>query len=202
MAFIKYISIIIVFFIIIPHKSNAQISHDDFKYTQTHQTFNAKPIDKYVTSSANTEQLEPLQFKYGIRLNVPVETVANLALYYVIDYWYGTRYRMGGTSKNGIDCSAFMQVLMSNVYNTAIPRTAHEQYNVSMKIDPDDWHEGDLVFFSRKGHAVGHVGMYLGNNKFVHSSSSNGVMISDLSETYWVNHFVGVGRIEHLFVQR
>lgn len=199
----KYLLLNITIFCIaiLSNTTNAQISSDPTTFAVQH-SFTGNPINDYTNGiSANTEHLENVQFKYGIRLNVPVETIANLALYYVIDYWYGTRYRMGGTSKNGIDCSAFMQVLMNTVYNTAIPRTAHEQYNAAMKVSAGDWQEGDLVFFSRKGHAVGHVGMYLGNNKFVQASSSKGVMISDLGETYWVKHFVGVGRIQHLLVQ-
>ncbi len=164
--------------------------------------FTTTPTDLYNNFSA-TEQLETIQFKYGIRLNVPVENLANLALLYTIDEWWGTRYRMGGTTKNGIDCSAFTQMLMNTVYSMAIPRTAHDQYNEAMKLNLDDCREGDLVFFSRSGHSVGHVGMYLGNNRFVHASSSKGVMISNLDDSYWVKRFVGAGRIQkYMFVQQ
>ena len=208
MQFKNYLRLSIMIFSIglLPNATNAQTSGDYtsiYKSTENNNTLanivTGEPINDYTNESAsNTEHLEALQFKYGIRLNVPVESIINLSLYYTIDEWWYTRYRMGGTSKKGIDCSAFMQVLMSTVYNnTTLPRIARDQYAASTKIASSDWQEGDLVFFSRNGHSVGHVGMYLGNNKFVHSSSSKGVMISDLSETYWVKRFVGAGRIEN-----
>lgn len=201
MQFKNYLRLSIMIFSIglLPNATNAQISGDYTSiYKSTANIFTGVPTNDYTNeASSNTEHLEALQFKYGIRLDIPVENVTNLNLFYTIDEWWHTRYRMGGTSKKGIDCSAFMQVLMSTVYHTTLPRIARDQYAASTKITSSDWQEGDLVFFSRSGHSVGHVGMYLGNNKFVHSSSSKGVMISDLSETYWVKRFVGAGRIEN-----
>jgi cell wall-associated NlpC family hydrolase len=120
--------------------------------------------------------------------------VKNMNLVSLIDEWMGTRYRLGGTSKSGIDCSAFMQVLFAGIYGIALPRTAREQYNISQRISRTDLKEGDLIFFNTTG-GVSHVGMYLQNNKFVHASSS-GVTISDIFDEYWVRRFVGVGRVQ------
>lgn len=200
-----------IFFVgLLFNTSNAQLSVDYASVYRAIKNNNAlesivteKPINEYVNEHAdNTEHLEALQFKYGIRLDIPVENVTNLSLFYTIDEWWHTHYRMGGTSKKGIDCSAFMQVLMSTVYSTALPRIARDQYTASVRITLSDCKEGDLVFFSRNRHSVGHVGMYLGNNKFVHASSSKGVMISDLSEPYWIKRFVGAGRVQHDFAQQ
>ncbi len=134
------------------------------------------------------------QFKYAIQLNVPVETITNVSLYNLIDEWWSTPYRLGGTTKKGIDCSAFVQTLMLGVFAVQLPRTAREQRSVSTSIEPEELREGDLVFFNTRG-GVSHVGVYLHNNKFVHASTSGGVMISDLNEEYWRRKFLGAGRI-------
>jgi cell wall-associated NlpC family hydrolase len=137
-----------------------------------------------------------LQFKYAIIMDVPVEQLTNLELLSFIDEWYGTRYRFGGTSKYGIDCSSLMQKLYSQVYNREIPRTAVTQYGATRRIAREDLQQGDLVFFHTTRRGISHVGFYLGNNKFVHASSSRGVVISDLTESYYVNAYRGGGRFE------
>jgi murein DD-endopeptidase / murein LD-carboxypeptidase len=122
-----------------------------------------------------------------------VGQVQNIPLYQNIDDWYGTRYKLGGTTKNGIDCSAFVQTIFVSAFGIALPRTARDQYNVTRRISRTELQEGDLLFFNTRG-GISHVGIYLQNNKFVHASLS-GVMISDMFETYYVKHFVAAGRI-------
>lgn len=154
-------------------------------------------VQKHSSTSSSTISIEAanaLQFKYSLLLDVEVEMVKSLELFKLIDNWFGTKYRLGGNSKDGIDCSAFMQVLFSSFYGIVLPRTAREQYNFSQRISRTDLREGDLIFFNTIG-GVSHVGMYLQNNKFVHASSG-GVTISDLFEDYWMRRFVGVGRVE------
>jgi lipoprotein Spr len=140
------------------------------------------------------EKTSPTQFKYAMMMDVEVETLINPALYSFIDDWYGTNYRMGGTTKKGIDCSAFSGTLLSSIYSFAVPRTAREQYKVCEQIDKENLLTGDLVFFNTRG-GVSHVGVYLTNNKFVHSSSSNGVTISSLDDSYYSKKFIGGGRV-------
>ena len=142
------------------------------------------------------EKASSIQFKYALLLDMEVEQIQNLHLFRVIDEWLGTRYKLGGSNKDGIDCSAFMQVMFSALYGISLPRTAREQYHLSKRISRTELKEGDLVFFNTTG-GVSHVGMYLQNNKFVHASSS-GVTISDLFDDYWMRKLVGVGRIEGL----
>ena len=102
---------------------------------------------------------------------------------------------MGGSTKNCIDCSAFTQMIMQNVYNINIPRTAQEQYNSSQQINTEDLTEGDLVFFYTSGSRdITHAGIYLLNNKFVHAATSGGVMVSDLNDIYWKPRYRGAGR--------
>jgi murein DD-endopeptidase / murein LD-carboxypeptidase len=145
-------------------------------------------------SSAKIENASKIQIKYALLLDTEVEQLQNASLYAGIDEWLGTRYRLGGTTKDGIDCSAFVQILYITQFGINIPRTAREQYDATDRISRTDLKEGDLVFFNTQG-GVSHVGLYLQNNKFVHASSS-GVTISDLFEPYWERRFIGVGRYE------
>jgi lipoprotein Spr len=146
---------------------------------------------------AGNGDYDPLQFKYAILTNSPVEELTNQRLLVFMDQWYGTPYHYGGSSKDGIDCSAFTCQLISNVYNVnQLPRMSADQYKATRRISKKDLREGDLVFFHTmgKGHKVTHVGVYLYNNRFVHASIA-GVQISDLGEGYYLHHYVGAGRV-------
>ena len=144
---------------------------------------------------SNAENLSALQIRYAVLLSTPAEEVKNTKMFEFIDDWYGTPYRLGGTTKKGVDCSAFSQFLFSSVYGLSIPRTAREQYNLTSRISRTQLNEGDLIFFNTRG-GISHVGVYLQNNKFVHASTSGGVMISDIFDEYWAKKFVGVGRLK------
>jgi cell wall-associated NlpC family hydrolase len=136
-----------------------------------------------------------LEIKYAALLNTDVELLADNQLLPYIDEWYGTRYKMGGTSKSGIDCSAFVQAIYLSAFAVNLPRTARDQFRNSRIISATELKEGDLVFFNTRG-GISHVGIYLQNNKFVHASSTNGVKISDLFEPYYLKRYMGAGRIE------
>ncbi len=146
------------------------------------------------TGTSSIEGLNALQFKYGILINSPVESLSNEKLLLFLEDWYGTPYRYGGSSKTGIDCSAFTNFLMTDVYGVQIPRTSRDQFQVCKQIDREELREGDLVFFKNRGR-ISHVGVYLGNNKFAHASTSSGVMISDLAENYFSRRYAGSGRV-------
>ena len=160
-----------------------------------HMPENYKSSQTYIFPAFNIEQGGPLQFKYAIKMNVEVERLANRDLYKFIESWWGTPYRMGGSTQKGVDCSAFTQTLMSVIYRLQIPRTAREQKASSTVIDEDELREGDLVFFNTRGRGVSHVGIYLMDNQFVHASSSSGVMISSLNDNYWHKRFINAGRV-------
>ncbi|MBX2931353.1 MAG: C40 family peptidase [Chitinophagaceae bacterium] len=149
-------------------------------------------------SKSTIESADYLQLKYAVILDATVEKLTNIPLLQNIEKWWGTKYCLGGTTERCIDCSAFTQTIAIDVYGAELPRTSQEQYNASKKIATDDLEEGDLVFFHSGGKRkrVSHVGFYILNNKFVHASTSNGVMISDLNETYWRNRYKGAGRIK------
>jgi cell wall-associated NlpC family hydrolase len=127
-------------------------------------------------------------------LNVAVEELTNYRLLEFIEEWYGTRYVYGGSTKRGIDCSAFSGTLQATVFGRTLPRIAQDQFLYSERISRTRLREGDLVFFNTIG-GISHVGVYLKNNKFIHASSSHGVTISDLNDTYYSKRFIAAGRV-------
>lgn len=164
---------------------------------RTEVSYAAKKETSFADKSVLTlEKANRLQFKYALLLDVEVEMIKNLGLFRVIEEWYGVKYRLGGLSKAGIDCSALMQVFFTALYGISLPRTAREQYNFTRRISRTELKEGDLVFFNTTG-GISHVGMYLANNKFVHASTG-GVTISSLYDDYYARRFVGVGRIDDI----
>lgn len=142
------------------------------------------------------ESIEPEVKKLSAIEEIRAGKLHNKSLYSFIEEWYGTPYRLGGTAKSGIDCSAFVRELYDEVYNTELLRTSGEQFESSIYIaDKSELKEGDLVFFKIRSRRISHVGIYLSNGRFVHASSSRGVIISDLSEAYWARYYAGGGRI-------
>jgi murein DD-endopeptidase / murein LD-carboxypeptidase len=146
------------------------------------------------SSSEDVDKASLLQSKYAHLMNADVDQVQNMPLYQSIDEWYGTPYKYGGSSKSGIDCSAFVQTVFASAFAISLPRTAREQYATTRHISRTELQEGDLLFFNTQG-GISHVGIYLQNNKFVHASVT-GVTISDMFEPYYVRHFVAAGRVD------
>ncbi len=146
--------------------------------------------------TAEVETASSVQLKYAVLMNTEVETLPSKELLESVDEWYGVRYRTGGNTKSGVDCSGFTVAVYSAVYGIMLPRVSREQYRTSRKISTTELQEGDLVFFNTNGSGVSHVGVYLGNNKFIHASVSRGVMVNGLFEPYYLKRFVGAGRID------
>lgn len=153
----------------------------------------AKPATKKVAEISSIEQCSAMQFKFAQLMNTEVENISNLGLYNFIEEWWAVRYRYGGTTKKGVDCSSYTGQLMQNVYGITMPRTARAQFAATQRVSRADLQEGDLVFFNTRG-GVSHVGFYLGNGYFTHSSCHDGVTISSLDETYYNKKFIGGGR--------
>lgn len=118
----------------------------------------------------------------------------NAQLYAAIDAWYGTPYQYGGCSKSGIDCSCFVDEIYKAVYGIKLHRVAADIQKDVRLIGRSQLKEGDVVFFTNSNGKVSHVGIYLKDDMFVHSSTSRGVMVSKLSNTYWNSHFYKGGR--------
>lgn len=122
---------------------------------------------------------------------------ANILLYDTITNWLGTPYKYAGNCSKGVDCSGFVTILFNRVYGKNIgARNSADMYEQLTHIKKEEIKEGDLVFFRTTKRRISHVGLYLGDNRFVHSSTSNGVIISNLNEPYYKNRYAGAGRWE------
>ncbi len=102
--------------------------------------------------------------------------------------WKGIRYMRGGMSKQGIDCSGLTCIIYLEKFGIILPRTAREQAGEGVQIKRSELASGDLVFF-KTGKRSYHVGIYIEDGKFLHVSTSSGVMISTLNEKYWKGHY-------------
>lgn len=110
--------------------------------------------------------------------------------------WLGTPYYFGGTSERGIDCSAFTRQVFYTSASILLPRTASEQFKIGIPVKRESLEFGDLVFFHTRRHAyASHVGIYLGDNLFAHSSSRYGVTVSSLESQYYSKRFIGARRL-------
>jgi cell wall-associated NlpC family hydrolase len=118
------------------------------------------------------------------RIHLSNTPLVKKALYAQFDEWKSVRYRLGGLTKKGIDCSGFVYVTYRNQLGITLPRTTELQSTVGRKVSQQNLHAGDLVFF-KTGFFTRHVGIYLENRKFLHASTSQGVMISSLDNAYW-----------------
>jgi len=106
----------------------------------------------------------------------------------------GVPYLWGGASPSGFDCSGFVQYVMKK-NGITISRTTATQYNEGIWVGKSSLKPGDLVFFSTYKPGPSHVGIYIGNNKFIHSGSSSGVTITNLSNSYFAPRYIGAKRI-------
>jgi cell wall-associated NlpC family hydrolase len=113
-----------------------------------------------------------------------------------IQKFYGAPYKWGGDSPSGTDCSGMIKTIYKNAANIALPHNAQQIYESSKSIRKIDLSFGDLVFFSSNGRRATHMGLYITDNYFLHASSSRGVVLSKLSDSYYKNQFIGARRIE------
>lgn len=147
--------------------------------------------------TASKDEIKTLSNKFGVELTKK----DNIKLYSVINSWLGVRYRYGGTTKKGVDCSGFVGAIYSEVYDKKLHRTVADiAAEDCSKIKQGNLKEGDLVFFrtdkklSKK--KSNHVGIYLKDGKFAHASTSKGVEINSLNTNYYKENFVSGGRVK------
>ena|ERR1700744_315386 len=156
-------------------------------------------ISPNTTDEKNPDDQESLAKDYLSQImGVAMSATSNMKLFHFVYDWIGTPYRFGGSSRRGIDCSAFTKELYSEVFNMDIERSSRDIFSMVSPVRRDDLQEGDLVFFKIHSRRISHVGIYLGNNRFAHASS-RGVAISSLDDAYYKRYFYRGGRMLESF---
>ena len=120
----------------------------------------------------------------------------NYDLYELVNSWLGVPYLYGGNDRNGIDCSAFVGIIYRQIYGVNLHRTSNDMLRDVELIGKSQLREGDILFFTNSKGKVAHVGVYLKDNLFAHASTSNGVSVSSLEDSYWQKHFYKGGRVK------
>lgn len=155
--------------------------------SNTKTTTNSKPVSTAEAQAASR------------KLGVTIVTTDNKKLYTEVASWLGTPYRSGGSSKSGADCSGFVYMVYQAVYGMTLSRQSSAMLtNNCRRVSKSELKEGDLVFFRTDGKQTStpnHVGLYLKDGKFAHASTSKGVVVSELSQSYYVKSFLTGGRV-------
>lgn len=120
----------------------------------------------------------------------------NNELYELVNSWLGVPYLYGGNDRNGIDCSAFVGIIYRQIYGVNLHRTSNDMLRDVDLIGKSQLREGDILFFTNSKGKVAHVGVYLKDDLFAHASTSNGVSVSSLNDTYWQKHFYKGGQVK------
>ncbi|MGL5006298.1 MAG: bifunctional murein DD-endopeptidase/murein LD-carboxypeptidase [Plesiomonas sp.] len=157
--------------------------------TKTHtKTHTDKSAETHISQVQQASQAEFEELVSNTTINVKTRILEQFS------EWRGVRYRLGGNSKKGIDCSAFVQRTFFEQFGIELPRSTRDQQTTGKLINKKHLQPGDLVLF-KTGSTGRHVGIYIGNSKFVHASTSSGVMISNLNDGYWKNRYRQARRV-------
>lgn len=151
--------------------------------------------EKVKIDKVNLESISSSLSRFVPSYNEKSSLERDEVMYKVIEY-LNTPYLWGGTSKRGIDCSAFCQTVMYQALGISIPRTSLEQSKVGVDVAPEDLKFGDLVFFDtmNKGR-VSHVGIYLEDGYFIHSGSKTGVIVASLNSDFYARTYLKAKRV-------
>jgi NlpC/P60 family len=188
------VSVLLLVFTVTSHTALAQPSNGN-TFLPVKKSISIKESKKAPGEEpVSLEECTALQFKYAQLTDMDVEQIADSYLFNFIEEWWAVKYRYGGTTKRGVDCSSYTGQLFQSVYGISLPRTARLQYGITARVNRYDLQEGDLVFFNTIG-GVSHVGVYVGNSRFTHSSCSQGVTVSSLNDPYYSRKFISGGRI-------
>lgn len=187
--------------------SNNDNEYQDISYKNTPDTTNYYLDDEDEFDEEPTQEetydLTPIFEKYSgtnSTLEADLGTSKERFLMEIIKYM-NTPYKYGGNSNKGIDCSAFTQNVYSSSLSVSLLRSAREQFTQGKVItDRNDLIFGDLVFFNtRRAVRPGHVGIYLGDNLFVHASRTLGVTVSSMTSKYYNTRYMGARRLDNIF---
>ena len=134
--------------------------------------------------------------KYEVKWGVDLPDDADTNLIKEIDSWLGVPYKYGGKDKSGTDCSGMVFSIYNNVYGFSLNRSSYDIIQNVIKVPIEEAKFGDLVFFKIYKNRVSHVGIYLGDKKFIHASTQLGVRIDSLEMPYYRDRFYMAGRIK------
>ncbi|NLG39888.1 MAG: C40 family peptidase [Fibrobacter sp.] len=152
-------------------ESSTKVTEEKKKEEITDKNKERKPIsNKKTTQVANNSSLEDF-----------------------IKPWIGTRYKYGGSSRSGTDCSGYVMQIYKTKFNISLPHNAANMFKMGSAVKAGDLKEGDLVFFGNVW-GINHVGIYLNKNRFTHASSSKGVTITPMEMDYWKSRYKGARR--------
>jgi LysM repeat protein len=149
--------------------------------------------NQYDQTLAELTDFDP-EKKVDLSKNMELTLDTSKRLHKTAYSFLGTRYRFGGTSRKGIDCSGFVQNVFREL-EVSLPRTAREQFWVGEKVDQYDLQKGDLLFFHTYASYPSHVGIYLGDNKMIHASSRDRKVVISPITSYYRSRFMGAKRL-------
>jgi lipoprotein Spr len=186
-----------VFFVIMMMCFGVQYSAAQFSKAKNRKYKLPDISEKDVVKDREVLDPDTLRFQFHAqKTGLPVDSASELELYYQMYEWLGTRYRFGGETKKGVDCSGFTGIIYEKVYNRTLPRDSRSMFKMTNLVSRSEMKEGDLLFFRIHRGQVSHVGIYIGENKFVHASTTQGVIVSDLREGYYRRYFYKAGRLK------
>lgn len=145
-------------------------------------------------SISKNNLVEKNRNQFSKKLGIELEKKYDYVLIKEVISWLGVPYKYGGSSKEGVDCSGFVQQVYGVVYQIKTARSANGIFEETKRISKHQLKQGELVFFKINTEHVGHVGIFLQESYFIHASSSKGVMVSSLETDYWKKYFVGGGK--------
>lgn len=153
---------------------------------QKKPTTQGKPVTVQVKHKVTNHTAKPLR-------TVPVSGNVKEILTYA-NTFTGVPYKFGGTTPAGFDCSGYIRHVFQKV-GVQLPRQADEQYTVGKKVEKQNLQPGDLVFFETYESGVSHSGIYIGDGQFISATSSSGVAVADIDDSYWGPRYVGAKRV-------
>jgi cell wall-associated NlpC family hydrolase len=151
-------------------------------FAQSSTEFESEPLPKSLASTVSSAVVDK------------TETLINNAMQLI-----GVRYRWGGnTPQSGLDCSGFVRYVFNDTFGFLLPRKSAQMSKVGLEIGKEELRPGDLVFFNTMRHAFSHVGIYVGDNKFIHAPSRGKfIRVDDMTKVYWEKRYNGARRVEN-----
>lgn len=176
--------------------SEAQHDEDEVRFASKVKEEETREDDKKVDVQAvKTKFTAPSGPRPASYSNITPPGINRDAILLDVVSFLGVPYAFGGSTKKGIDCSAFTSSVYSTALGKKLPRSTRDQFKVGASVSKSDLQFGDLVFFNTTGRSPSHVGIYIEDDLFVHASISYGVTISSLESTYYRKRFVGARRV-------